>query len=514
MDANISQILPSSSTEAGLLLRHWSVTNLVLTCVAVIFILPKLVSLLQNVFSPLRSIPGPLLNKVSSWPLTIATLKGTSHHFTRILHEKYGPIVLLAPGIISVADAGEIRRIIKSEDWAKSHAIYGNFRQDPDRPTLLAFTDKKAYGRRKRLISGMFGIKCIRNMEPLMRDCVAVAVRELGRACDGAGHLVHGLAIDIIGVTTFGQSFHVVENGSHPLPTRLKQGLKLAAWMMLIPWIRKLPLLPTRDPYIDQFTRDIVNGRRRELASGERSGARADLLQWLVKASSSDDDAGSEFRTSDVQDESVVLLTAGSETTANAELFTLLLLAKHPAALERLYQEVDWWYPADDPGRETDCGYSLMGMVYLQACINEAMRLVPGQATGSPRETSRDEVVLNYRVPQGTTVFPSTQEAHTDPCLWDQPQRFMPERWLDGAIDDAAVPFWPFSAGNRVCIGKHFALQEMHLTLVTLLRHFAFEHIPGQDETTVFRVAQQLRAEAYWMKVSRRMSVKAVGGGA
>lgn len=424
--------------------------------------------------------------------------------------------MVLAPGVISVADAGEIKRIIKAEDWSKSHAIYGNFRQDPDRPTLLAFTDKKAYGRRKRLISAMFGIKCIRNMEPLMKECVSVAVRELSRACDraetetgaGAGavvdmqHLIHGLAIDIIGVTTFGQSFHVVENGSHPLPTRLKQGLKLAAWMMLIPWIRKVPLLPTRDPYIDQFTRGIVDGRRRELAS-EGPGAKADLLQWLVKASSTDDDADSEFRTSDVQDESVVLLTAGSETTANAELFTLLLLAKHPAALQRLYREVDEWYPVGSD-RDTDCGYSLTGMVYLQACINEAMRLIPGQATGSPRETSCDETVMGYRLPKGTTVFPNTQEGHTDPRLWYQPQRFMPERWLDGALDDAALAFWPFSAGSRVCIGKHFALQEMHLTLVTLLRHFAFEHIPDQDETTVFRVAQQLRVEAYWMRISRR----------
>jgi cytochrome P450 len=141
-------------------------------------------------------------------------------------------------------------------------------------------------------------------------------------------------------------------------------------------------------------------------------------------------------------------------------------------------------------------------MAYLQACIDETMRLVPGQATGSPRETSKDDVVLGYRIPAGTTVFPNTQEGHTQDAHWEEPQKFVPERWLEAQATN--VPYWPFSAGSRVCIGKHFAFQEMHLTLVTLLRKFKFEYVDGQDESTVFRVAQQLKAESYRMKVSRR----------
>lgn len=412
--------------------------------------------------------------------------------------------------MIAVSDPKEIDRIIRAEDWTKSHAIYGNFRQDPERPTLLAYTDKQAYSRRKRMLSSMFGIKYIRSMEPLMKECVKVAIKELGRACDDAPsgatavdmqHLIHALAIDIIGITTFGESFHVVENGTHPLPLRLKQGLKIAGLMQLIPWIRKVPFLPTRDPYIDSFTYNIVNKRRNQLDSV----CSQDMLQKLVKASN--DAPGSDFRTSDVQDESVVMLTAGSETTANAELFTLIMLLKHPVAMKRLVEEVDHWYPPEESDRETDCSYSQTGMTYLQACIDETMRLVPGQATGSPRETAKDEIILSYRVPTGTTVFPNTQEGQMQE-FWDQPQKFMPERWLDiyAAGHTNSAPFWPFSSGSRVCIGKHFAFQEMHLTLVTLLRNFTFEYIPGQDESTVFRVAQQLRSESYRMKVNRRLT--------
>lgn len=411
--------------------------------------------------------------------------------------------------MISVTDATEVKRIVQIEDWMKSRAIYGNFRQDPERPTLLAFTDRKPYSRRKRMFSSMFGIKYIRSMEPLMLQCVDAAVSVMQKRCASVGdgfatidlqHFIHGLAIDIIGITAFGQSFHVAENGSHPLPSSLKKGLRIASLLQLVPWVRFIPFLPTRDPYVSKFTFDIVDKRRQTLEE-ERT---QDLLQKMVEVC--DDSAGSEFNTTDVQDESVVLLAAGSETTANAELFTLIKLMQTPKAMEKLVKEVDEWYTPGDLARPTDCAYSQQGMTYLQACIDETMRLVPGQPNGSPREATKEETILGYRVPKGTTVFPSTQASHAQDVFTDRPAEYMPERWLEiySSGQQNSIPFLPFSAGSRVCIGKHFAMQEMHLALVTLLRNFSFELIPGQDESTMFQIAQQLRSDFYNAKVKRR----------
>ncbi|KAL7952858.1 cytochrome P450 [Trichoderma compactum] len=313
-------------------------------------------------------------------------------------------------------------------------------------------------------------------------------------------NLIQSLAVDIIGITTFGQSFNVVQNGSHPLPDQIKKALKLAGLLMLVPWIRNIPFLPARDPYVDKFTSDAVENRRAIVKTSKKQ----DLLQKLVEAG--DDSEGSIFRRSDIQDEAIILLTAGSETTANAELFTLIMLTRNKDKMAKLVAEVDQWYPPSEPGKIVDCEYSFLGMTYLQACIDETMRLVPGQATGSPRECLKDEKVLGYTIPKGTTVFPSTQNVHMDEKVWPNATEFLPERWLDiyasGKTNEVA--FWPFSAGSRVCIGKHFALQEMHMTLVSLFRRFEFEYIPQQDETTVFRVAQQLQAHQYMIKVKRR----------
>jgi pentalenene oxygenase len=58
---------------------------------------------------------------------------------------------------------------------------------------------------------------------------------------------------------------------------------------------------------------------------------------------------------------------------------------------------------------------------------------------------------------------------HRDPELWDAPERFDPDRWLDGSA--AGLPrgaFFPFSDGPRKCIGEHFARAEALLALATL----------------------------------------------
>ncbi|RAL07859.1 cytochrome P450 [Aspergillus homomorphus CBS 101889] len=396
-------------------------TNIIWTLLLVGYVIPKIFLYIQRLFSPILRIPGPWVHKLTFLPLKVAIAKGESHYFTVNLHKQYGPIVALSPTMISVADAGEIKRINQIEDWPRSEAVYGNFRQDPQRPTLLAFTDKKAYSQRQRLVSSMFGLRYVRSMQPLMLNCISVLMEELetrrrsGTATVDMQHMIQSLAADIIGVTTFGQTF------------------------------------------------DLTVTKRRALIANCKEPPREDLLQKMVEAADQDNHPGSTFRSSDVQDEVVVLLIAGSEATANAELFTLINLLRNMQKLATLYEEIDRRYPKGDD-RQTDCDYSMPGMTYLQACIDETMRLVPGQATGSPRESLKDETLLGYSVPKGTTVFPTT----------------------------------------RVCIGKHFAAQEMHLSLMSLLRKFRFKYIPGQDESTVFRIAQQMRGSRYMMKVSLR----------
>lgn len=431
-----------------------------------------------------------------------------SHKRMAELHAEYGPIVQLNPTTIAVSDQHEIRRIMVTEDWHKDSRVYTNFRQNKERPTLVNFTNKKDYSHRKRLLSSGFGTRSIRAMQPRMRSCIDVLVQKLEGICreelSSEGHIIdisrciRSLAVDIIGATTFGSSFDVVKNGSHPLPKEIEKGLKLSGILQFAPLLNKIPYIAKRKPYIDQFTRNIIRDRQIALEKHEEHD---DLLQKMVACV--DDSEGSRFNTSDLQDEVVVFLLAGSETTGSAEIFMTMMLVNHPDKYTKLREEIDAFYPAKDAEIDVE-HYSKMR--YLQACVNETMRLYPAMASGSPREVLQETEILGYRIPQGTTVFPTTTVVHRDGNIWDEPDQFIPERWLEkeGMLEAKDLPYYPFSAGSRVCIGKHFAIQEIHLTMVNLLRRFIFEKVPGQDESTVLRIALQLRAGQYMVRVKER----------
>lgn len=126
-------------------------------------------------------------------------------------------------------------------------------RQDPERQTLFAFTDKKAYSQRKRLVSSTFGIRYIRGMEPIMRECVAVAIDQISATCDNnqgeavidIHRLIRALAVDIIGATVFGGTFNVVKQ--NPLPSTIERSLVLSGIFQFLPWLKGLPWFPARE---------------------------------------------------------------------------------------------------------------------------------------------------------------------------------------------------------------------------------------------------------------------------
>ena len=64
------------------------------------------------------------------------------------------------------------------------------------------------------------------------------------------------------------------------------------------------------------------------------------------------------------------------------------------------------------------------------------------------------------------------------PNVVEDAEVFKPERWMDGKGLDLYV-FLPFLLGPRMCLGYKFALTEMKLILIYLLKNFKFEPVPG-----------------------------------
>ncbi len=196
---------------------------------------------------------------------------------------------------------------------------------------------------------------------------------------------------------------------------------------------------------LDAAIYDEIARRRAQADLSERS----DILSLLMQAR---DDDGQAMRDDELRDELVTLLLAGHETTATSVAWAVERLVRHPEKLARLVAEIDAGADAGD--------------AYMTAVVNETLRVRPVVPIVA-RMLTRDFEVDGHTLPAGTRVTPSIYLTNRNARVYDEPERFMPERFLDGAPDTFA---WiPFGGGIRRCIGASFAQLEMKLMLRTML---------------------------------------------
>ncbi|HEY3170450.1 MAG TPA: cytochrome P450 [Thermoanaerobaculia bacterium] len=224
-------------------------------------------------------------------------------------------------------------------------------------------------------------------------------------------------------------------------------------------------------------------------------GDRGDLLSMLMTAR---DDEGNAMSDAQVRDELVTLFLAGHETTAIALSWTWYLLAHHPLVKDRLLKEL-----FEELDRRPATVSDLPRLPFADAVVKEAIRLYP-PAYVLGREALADCEIGGYPIPAGATVFMSPWVMHRDPRWFASPEKFLPERWLDGLA--ARLPrfaYMPFGGGPRVCIGDRFATMEAVLVLATVARRYRLERI--SDAEVVPFPSITLRPEGgVWMKLSLR----------
>ncbi|XP_078598369.1 putative cytochrome P450 49a1 [Branchiostoma floridae x Branchiostoma japonicum] len=180
----------------------------------------------------------------------------------------------------------------------------------------------------------------------------------------------------------------------------------------------------------------------------------------------------------------VELLAGGIDTTGNTLMFNLFCLAKNPEAQEKLYREIQEVVPAGQPIDDK----VLNRMHYLRAVVKETFRVYP-TVPNNLRKLDRDIVLSGYRVPAKTTVFMVDDVISSLPEYYPEPEVYRPERWLRDDESSSVQPFTllPFGYGPRMCIGRRFAEQELHLGLIRIVQNF---HVgwAGEDMKQVNRM--------------------------
>jgi cytochrome P450 len=210
--------------------------------------------------------------------------------------------------------------------------------------------------------------------------------------------------------------------------------------------------------HLDEIVFRIISAHR---ANETDSG---DLLSMLMQAR---DEDGSKMSDKQLRDEVLTFLLAGHETTALALTWTWHLLGQHPEAESKLHEELDRVLAGKIPSFE-----DLRNLGYTERVIRESLRLYP-PAWGVARTVIKDFELRGYRIPAGANIVMSQAVMHRDPRYFDEPDEFVPDRWLSEKTQKLPrFAYFPFGGGPRQCIGNSFAMMEATLLLSTIAQRF------------------------------------------
>lgn len=249
---------------------------------------------------------------------------------------------------------------------------------------------------------------------------------------------------------------------------------------------------------MDDFIYPIIIERRRAFESGdpaliETQAFKGDFISLLAEDA---ERRNEKLSNEDIRNNTLGLLLAGRDTTASVLTSILQLLSQHPEVEEKVVKEI-----AEKIGDDTPTHATIKELVYCEAVFNEALRLFPA-APINYRKCAKDDTLPDGTfVPRGSEVQWSSWAIGRNPDLYQEPNRFRPERWLDGSkpcphlhtFDNPA-----FGAGVRLCLGRPMSYYEARMLLVILFQRFRFRLVPGQKldayalGVTLFREHGQL----------------------
>jgi cytochrome P450 len=340
----------------------------------------------------------------------------------------------------------------------------------------LLTSEGETWRRHRRIMAPAFDPRAIAGYAPIMTDVTEALIAKWDalpapREVDVAAAMMQA-TLHIISRAMFSSDsdeiVESVETGVHQYQTSVRP--RLLDLLHFPEWFSNLVSpLPTRGIF-DEFDRKVdrlLTERGRAPDSEPK-----DLLARLLAAR--DNETGGGMTAAEVRDQVVTIFMAGHETTSQALSWTWYLLSQHPAIEAKLHDEL-----AAVLGGRTPCYEDIGALRYTRMVIEESMRLYPPAHTMSRSPIAADNV-LGYRIPPHAEVLIVPWLLHRKPSLWENPDRFDPERFApEHAAARPRFAYIPFGGGPRICIGAAFAMAEATLMLATIAQHYRLRLKPG-----------------------------------
>ena len=177
----------------------------------------------------------------------------------------------------------------------------------------------------------------------------------------------------------------------------------------------------------------------------------------------------------------------------------------------------------------------IRSLKYTRYTVAESLRMYP-EPPILIRRCLKEDVLprgstdVNVKLLKGMDIFISVWNLHRSPDLWEEPDRFDPDRWEREFRNDAVegwsgyrpelltglypneiasdFAFLPFGGGMRKCVGDQFALMEATVVLARFVQAFDFELAVPPEEVGMVTGATIHTENGLKMRLRRRAAAQ------
>ncbi|UKZ52617.1 hypothetical protein TrVGV298_006398 [Trichoderma virens] len=450
------------------------------------------ISVYRLFFHRLRHFPGPFAAKLTKFYGPYSAWDGKLHVKHIKLFEEYGDIVRTAPNELIVLSTDAQQKIhAASSQCSKKDTAYEaiNYKGYQNIETILT---REEHRWRRQVWDKAFNTKTLESYESYARE---VVYEWLGKMASLQGQRVNTslysllIPFENMGRMGFSINFGSIQNGKEdPMLHYLEETLgsigKLGAMWWPIALLNSIG--GSRDHVEFQKLACRMVDKREKVADDEREDIMKYLLQdhhEKVPKAMHDHDM--------IYSDAQALMVGGTDTIAAVLSFAFYHLARDPTFRNKLHAELEPLYGRTIIGEFTNFDLSEAEAPYLNAIINETMRMDNPTCANGPRITPPEGLEVDgVFIPGDVVVYTPIHAMHRSSKFFKEPDSFIPERWTtrpDLIIDKRA--YHPFLLGPHNCVGKRLAMIVMRFVLAYTIWYYDFEFALGEDGIAIHRDA-------------------------
>ncbi|XP_044461954.1 cytochrome P450 71D11-like [Mangifera indica] len=437
--------------------------------------------------------PGPLKLPFIGNLHQLVAMGSLPHRALRDLAKKYGPFMHLQLGELStivVSSREYAEQVMKTHDVVFASRPYNEaisvmtYHQSD-----IVFSPYGDYWRKVKKISKTELLSPIQveSFRPLREEEASNLINSIASKAGSVINLTEVIFSSTYGGTSraaFGkkckdkESFKSVINDA----IKLLGGFDVTDLFPSIKLLQYITGIKSKIEKLHQEADKIVENIVNEHKMSDKSEREADLVDVLLKFQEYGDDPQFSLTAENIKAIIFDVFTAGSETSATVTDWAFCELIKNSTLMRKAQAEVREVFNTKGKVDET----SMSETKFLKLIIKETLRLHSAAPLLIPRECREQCEINGFNIPAKTKVIVNAWAIGRDPNYWIEPESFIPERFVDSAIDYKGTNFEliPFGAGRRICPGILFGLASVEFHLANLLYHFDWklpEGMKNQD---------------------------------